>query len=465
MPTFVHRLRNVVTCSLIAGSLVVAAGAAQKLKAETLEEALVAAYTSNPTLLAGRAYLRSIDEGVPQAKSGWRPSLSATMESGTSNIYSSTASGTDRHQSRHPSLASLSLTQSLYKGGQIPAAISQAENTVVAQRASLHDVEQTVLLDAVSVYTTVYQSEAILSLNVHNEQVLGRQLEATKDRFEVGEITRTDVHQAEARLARATADRIQAEGDLAAARAAYRNVIGSFPENLVAPTALEGLPGGVEAAITIAVENNPDVISAEFTERAAQDDIAGIRGELLPSVGFTGTASRSLNASGESTRVDTLSAKLTLSVPLYQSGSVYSRLRQARQTASRYRRLVEQARRDAIETATQAWEDLQTTQARIESFQAQIKAAEVALEGVQREAAVGSRTVLDVLDAEQELLDAKVSIVGAERNEVVARFNLKSALGELTAKNLGLPVELYDSENYLGKVRSQWFGGEAKNED
>jgi len=462
MLAIVLQFRNVVSTSLVAGGLIVASGVVQDLKAETLEEALVAAYTSNPTLLAGRAYLRSIDEGVPQALSGWRPSLSAAAETGVSEIESSTAA--DRHQQRRPHVGSLSLSQSLYNGGRVPAAISRAENTVIAERAGLQTIEQSVLLDAVSVYTSVYRAEAILSLNVHNEQVLNRQLEATRDRFEVGEITRTDVHQAEARLARATADRIQAEGDIVAARAAYRNVIGKFPENLVAPTSLQDLPSGVEAAVSIAVDKNPGVISAEYSERAAQDNISGVRGELLPSVNLTGSASKSLNASGESTRVDTYTAKVTLSVPLYQSGSVYSRLRQARHTASRQRRLVEQARRDAIETATQAWESLQTSRARIESFQAQIRAAEVALEGVQREAAVGSRTVLDVLDAEQELLDAKVSIVSAERDEIVARFNLKSAIGELTAKNLSLPVDVYDSENNLGKVRSQWFGGEVENE-
>ena len=249
MSVIFNRVRYTATYSVIAVGLLVA-GLPQATMAETLEEALVAAYSANPTLLAGRALLRSVDEGVPQARSGWRPSLSATVESGYSSIESSTAS--DRHQQRRPHLGSLSLSQPLYSGGQTVAAISQAENTVVAQRASLHGVEQSVLLNAVSVYTSVHQAEAILSLNIHNEQVLTRQLEATRDRFEVGEITRTDVHQAEARLARATADRIQAEGDIVAARAAYRNVIGKFPENLTAPPAPGGLPSGVEEAIRIA---------------------------------------------------------------------------------------------------------------------------------------------------------------------------------------------------------------------
>lgn len=462
MYSIVCRLRNVISCSLVAGGLVVAVGAAQESRAETLEQALAAAYSSSPTIMAGRAGLRAVDEGVPQAIAGWRPSLSATLESGVSMVESNLSA--KRNQRRNPHLASLALSQSIYNGGKVPAAISKAENTVAAQRANLLSTEQAVLLDAVNVYTTVYRAEAILSLNISNEQVLFRQLEATQDRFEVGEITRTDVHQAEARLAKATAGRIQAEGDLVAARAAYRNVVGKVPEDLAAPTALENLPDGVEAAVRLAIANNPGVVTAEFTERAALDNITAVRGELLPSVSFTGAASKSLNSSGEGTRVDTLSAKITVSLPLYQSGSVYSRLRQARHSAAQSRRLVEQARRDATETVTQAWEDLQTSRAQIDSFQAQIRAAEVALEGVQREAAVGSRTVLDVLDAEQELLDAKVNLVGAERTEIVARFNLKSAVGELTAKKMGLPVDLYNSESNLNEVRSKWFGGEVKDE-
>jgi len=463
MRAILTRFRTVASYGVVVGSAVIAAGLVQQANAETLEQALASAYTTNPTLLAGRAFLRSVDEGVPQALSGWRPSLSAGAETGVSDVESSTA--TSRHQVRHPHLGSLSVSQSLYAGGQTTAAIRQAENTVVAQRAVLRGVEQTVLLNAVNAYSNVYRAEALLSLNVHNEQVLTRQLEATRDRFNVGEITRTDVHQAEARLARATANRIQAEGDLAASRAAYRNVIGKFPEKLDAPTAVTSLPGNVEDAVRFALDQNPDVISAEYSERAAQDGIAGVRGKLLPSIDLTGSASRSLNSLGNSTRIDTLSAKVTLSIPLYQSGSVYSQLRQARQTASQQRRLLEQARRNATDTATQAWEGLQTSRAQIESFRAQITAAEVALEGVQREAAVGSRTVLDVLNAEQELLDAKVSLVSAKRDEVVARFNLKSAIGELTAKNLGLAVNLYDSENYLGTVKSKWFGGQIKTEE
>lgn len=428
---------------------------------QSLEQALAGAYAGNPTLQAKRAELRATDEGVSQALSGQRPSLSAAITSGITNNYVSTRSSNNNQQPT-PHSTSLTVSQSLYSGGQIEAAISSAEYAVLAGRAELVGIEQTVLLGALKAYVNVFRAQAILELRVSNEQVLTRQLEATSDRFEVGEITRTDVHQAEARLARTTADRIQAEGDLVSNRATYRNVIGVAPENLSRPVMELNLPASAEHSVKLAVAQNPDVISAEFDERASRDDIREVRGELLPSLDLTGSASRSLNASSEKTRSDSFSAKLTLSVPLYQSGSVYSRLRAARQTATKRAREIDTARRDATETATRAWETLQTSRARILSLNAQIKASEVALEGVQREATVGSRTVLDVLDAEQELLDAKVSIVSAQRDETIAIFELKSAIGELTASHLSLPVEAYDSTRHYNAVREKWFGSDIE---
>jgi len=426
--------------------------------AQSLEEAMAAAYAGNPALQAKRAELRATDEGVPQALSEWRPSLTAEATSGLTNNYLNTRTS-NKTQQPTPHSTSLTLSQSLYSGGQSEAALASAENAVLAGRAELVGIEQTVLLDAVKAYVNVFRAQAILELRVSNEQVLKRQLEATTDRFQVGEITRTDVHQAEARLARTTADRIQAEGDLISNRATYRNVIGGAPEKLVRPVMELNLPGSADGAVKLAVVQNPAVVSAEFNERSAQDTVKEVRGELLPSLDLAGSASRSLNASSESTRSDSYSAKLTFSMPLYQSGSVYSRLRAARQTAAQRRRQIDATRRDATETATRAWETLQTSRARILSLEAQIKASEVALEGVQREAAVGSRTVLDVLDAEQELLDAKVNIVSAQRDETVAVFELKSAIGELTANYLALSVDSYDSTAHYNDVRQKWFGG------
>lgn len=431
--------------------------------AQTLQDALAAAYAGNPTLLAKRADLRATDEGVPQALSDFRPTIEAEGVSGFSEVESSAA--TDRVQQREPHSASVTVTQPIFSGGGTMAASSAADNTVMSERAKLQSVEQGVLLAAVTAFADVFKAQAVLDLSVNNEQVIRRQLEATRDRFAVGEITRTDVHQAEARMAGATADRIKSEGDLKTARAAYRNVIGETPGTLGRPGMDLTLPVDFDEALKLATDANPAVVSAVYSERAARDDISEIKAELLPSLDLSGSASRSLNASGVSTAVNTYSAKLTLNVPLYQSGSVYSRLRAARQTASRRRRDLDQSHRDAIEEASRAWQDIQTIGARKTSFEAQIKAAEVALEGVRQEAAVGSRTVLDVLDAEQELLDAKVSFAGSERDELIAKFKLKSAIGELTAGQLGLPVEIYDSAKNYNDVRWKWFGGDIGKQD
>ncbi|MHA1599148.1 MAG: TolC family outer membrane protein [Alphaproteobacteria bacterium] len=445
--------------SVVLGVSIVVAGFGLPASAsgQTLQEALAAAYSGNPTLLAKRANLRATDEGVPRALSGYRPTVAASGTSGFSELKSSTA--TDRTQQREPHSASVTLSQSIFAGGGTLAATRGASNTVMSERAALQTVEQSVLLNAATAFAVVFRAQAVLDLTINNEQVLTRQLEATRDRFSVGEITRTDVHQAEARLAGTAADRIKAEGDLKSARATYRNVIGETPGTLSRPDMILTLPTDFDAALKRATDDNPAVVTAIYNERAANNDIDEIKAELLPSVDLSGSASRSLNASGESTSLNTYTAKLTLSVPLYQSGSVYSRLRAARQTASQRRRDLDQTRRDAIEGVTRAWEDIQTVSARKVSFQAQIKAAEVALEGLRQEAAVGSRTVLDVLDAEQELLDARVNFVGAERDELVAKFDLKSAVGELTAGHLALPVEIYDSAKNYNDVRNKWFGG------
>ncbi len=444
------------------GAILVAAGLIAFLPvnaaAETLEEALAAAYRDNPALLAARARLRATDEGVSQAVSGWRPTLSVTGDVGVEAERSNSTTA-DRGQHRERKTVTVNLDQSLYKGGRTVAATRMAENEVRAERVRLNETEQKVLLGAVAAYMDVVRDQAVLELNISNEQVLRRQLQATRDRFEVGEITRTDVYQAEARLAGSTADRIKAEGNLEISRAAYRNVIGRAPGKLSRPGKSGDLPSAKSDAVKAALEGNWNLLAADFTARAARDNVDEIKGELLPRLDLSGSASRSLNAAGEDSRSDSYKALLTLTVPLYQSGSVYSRLREARQKAAELRRRTDQARRDAVEAATRAWERLQTTRARINSFESQIEAAEVALEGVQREASVGSRTVLDVLDAEQELLNARVNFVGAQRDEVVAVFDLMSAMGRLTAEKMNLPVDLYDPRGHYQKVRNKWVGG------
>jgi len=428
--------------------------------AETLEDTLVAAYLTNPELAAQRANLRASDEGVSQAIANWRPTIEVTSSTGTE--YNKSSLRTDSVQNRDPSSVSLDLTQPIFRGGRTLAETSEAENTVLAGRARLTSTEQDILLSAATAYLDVFRDEAVLRLNTNNEEVLRRQLEATQDRFQVGEITRTDVHQAEARLAQATADRIQSEANLEASRAAYRTVTGITPtSSFDLPAAPPGSPPSLDSAVKEAALNNPRVIAAQYDERAAVDGVDAVWGELLPEVELTASAGRELDSAGESTRIDTAEAIISLTVPLYQSGSVYSRVREAKQDAARFRQLVDQERRTVTELATRSWENLQAAEARVTSFKTQIQAATVALDGVEREAAVGSRTVLDVLDAEQELLNARVSYITAQRDASVAMFELLSSVGRMTAHQLQLPVDLYDPDKHYQEVRTKLFGTSA----
>ena len=429
---------------------------APSANAETLSDALAKAYTTNPTLQSARATLRATDEGMAQALSGYRPSVSAVGT--TSSKRQETSADPGNTINTVPRTMSLSVTQSLFAGGQTVADVSSAGNTISAQRARLKNSEQTILLGAATAYSDVLRDLAVLDLNVNNEQVLGRHLEATRDRFDVGEITRTDVHLAEARLAGATANRIQAEGTLEASRATYANVVGEAPTALEKPALTLPLPTTLDEAIKLADDENPAIIAATFAEKAALDSVDSTKGQLLPSIDLTGSAGRSLDTTSRDYWSNALEAKVTLTVPLYESGSVYSQVRQARQQAAALRLDADQARRDAGAEVRQAWQNLQVARARIESIKTQVLAAQTALEGVQREASVGSRTVLDVLDSEQELLDARVNLVSSQRDETVAALTLLSTVGRLTATDLNLAVDLYDTGRHYQDVQNKWFG-------
>lgn len=434
----------------LAAALVALAG---PVSAETLEEALALAYTNNPSLLSSRAELRATDEFVPQALSGWRPRVTLDGQAGLE--WEDTSVSDD--ESLEPRAASLNVTQPLYRGGRTVSGTRQAENQVLAQREILASVEQDVLLRAVTAYMDVLRDEAVLQLNINNEQVLQRQLEAARDRFEVGEITRTDVAQAESRLSLATSNRIAAEGQLTTSRAIYREVVGQMPGTLVQPAPATGLPASEEEAVA-GSQSNPAVLAAEYIERAARDGVDVVFGELLPEINLLGdvTTGEDLSSSGVSTSSASIVARVV--IPLYEGGGTHARVREAKERVSQRRQDIEVQRRAAAQFATTAWRALQTARSQIASFQAQVRAAEIALEGVQQEAAVGSRTVLDILDAEQELLDARVGLVRAQRDEVVASYQVLSAIGRLTAADLGLPVEYYDVERHYREVRDKWWG-------
>lgn len=451
-------IRKITVFSLaMSGSLLLSG----PLMAESLKEALEKAYSSNPTLAAQRANLRQTDEGVAQAISGWRPDISASGEFGTKQQDFSNS--TNSH--RKPRSFGVDLTQSIYAGGSTQADIKTAENDVLAARARLLATEQSILLEAVTAYMDVYRDQAILRLKINNEQVLRRHLEAARDRFEVGEITRTDVHQSEARHAGATAERIKAEGDLAVSRAAYQNVIGQAPGELEKVDPLNDIPEDEQAAIKLSLRDNPSVVAAEYDVASSKSSVDSTRGSLLPSVDFSASADRDFDSSLTDNNTNTFVAKVTLSVPLYQQGTVYSQLREAKQKVAESRLTVDVERRDAVEALTQSWKTLEAARARVQSFKAQILANEIALDGVIKEESVGSRTVLNVLDAEQELLNSQVDLVGAERDEVVGTYAVKEAIGQLSAVNLGLGVDVYNPDQHYKEIRGKWFGTGSPGQD
>lgn len=422
--------------------------------AETLKQALVRAYNANPRLRAARATLRATDEQMAQAFANWRPTVRAIGQAG--RRVSKSSPGTNLYTT--PYSGRLTLDQPLFRGGSSFAQLRRARNNIRAQRARLIDTEQDVLLDAVTAYMNVFRDEAVLRLNINNQRVLRRQLRATRDRFEVGEVTRTDVAQAQARLARATADRIQSEGDLESSRANYKNVIGAVPVNVRRPQMPVRVPKSRGQLIRISRQSNPNVIAALFTEASARSDVANIRGELLPQISISGEASRSFDSSFRNTRSDAASVTAQVVIPLYQAGSVTSRLRAAKQTASQRRMELIQARRESIEAATRAWASLLTARSQVQAFESEVRANQIALEGVRQEARAGSRTVLDVLDAQQELLTSQVSLVRVQRDETVARHQVRAAMGRLTSVTLRLPVKAYDARQYYRDVRYKLWG-------
>lgn len=426
--------------------------------AETLTDALVETYRTNPTLEAQRAALRATDEVVPQALSGWRPTVTLSSSYGKAkvNVDPQTVLNSDRTLS--PFSTALTVQQPLYRGGITTAQTRAAEAQVQAARALLTSTEQQVLLNTVTAYFDVLQNQALLRLQQNNVQVLERQLEAAEDRFRVGEITRTDVAQAEARLSLARANLIEAEGALVNSRAVYEQAVGRLPGNLETPDLPPNLPQAIEEAIEEALNINPQLQQAKFAELQSRHTIRATSGQLLPQVSLVGTAQRDDGTTNRDLTTDTLSVVAQVQVPLYESGQVYSQVRQARQLNNQDRIEIDGVRRDVIQNVTQAWENLQTARSTIQAQRAQIAANRIALDGVIQEAQVGTRTTLDVLNAEQELLESQVSLVQAERNEYVSAYALLSAIGRLTAESLELPTEYYNPEAHYFEVRDKWFG-------
>ncbi|KAF0113625.1 MAG: outer membrane channel protein [Rhodospirillaceae bacterium] len=402
--------------------------------AAPLEEALVSAYLTNPQLEAQRAQVRGANETVNQALAQWRPSVTLDGERGRGRSESGIW-GTNTSQVFTSHTAQITVQQPLYRGGRTVAQEEQAEAKIRSDWQKLVRTEQDVLLAAATAYLNLWRDEAVLVLNTHNEQVLQRQAQATRERFAVGA--------------------------LESSRATYAKVTGQTPESLALPQPLAGLPTTRKDAVALARNDSPAVASAVHTADAATSGIRLVRGGLWPEVSTGATLGRTWASGSVSSHTETAQLALSLNVPLYRQGLVDSRLRAAKHTAGQNVHEVENARRLAVASAVQAWEGLESAKAQIRANAVRIAASTTALEGVERESQVGSRTVLDVLDAEQELLDARVALTRAERDERVSAFKLLAAVGRMTARAMNLPLSPYDPETHYNAVRGQWFGTSA----
>jgi len=423
--------------------------------AETLEEAMAEAYQTNPQIQAQRSVLRQTNEGVSQATSGWRPTVQFTGSTGYSQTHQTPAPA---NQSLQPQSVDLNVTQNLYQGGRTTAQIRAAENSVQAQRAQTLATEAAIMFSVAQAYLDVVRDQNLVALNTNNEQVLRRQLEAVNDQFRVGEITRTDVAQSESRLANATAQRTISEGNLQNTRANYERAVGHLPPRLEMPDLQLPLPVNKEEAIALATSNNKGVIVAMYNARAAEDTVEATRALLLPNLNLIGGLNKAIESNTKGRFTEQASVVARVTIPLYEAGSIYSQTRQAQQVVGQRQGQLDDARRQAIQAAARDWETIQSFSASIRSLQANIRASEIALEGTRQEQQVGSRTILDVLNAEQELFNARTQLTTAQHDLALAQFDLVQQIGRMNVNDLKLPVQAYDMDRHYRSVRNKWLG-------
>ncbi len=432
---------------------------------ETLTDALIKAYQTSPLLDSNRASLRAIDENVAQARAGRRPQVSA---------FAQGQADTDVQEFPFDNTlsAGLQATLLLFDNGQSKAAMESARYGVAAGRASLVNVEQEVLFDAVTAYMDVIQALEFVRIAENDVRVLGEQVDATNNRFEVGEVTRTDVSQTEARLAASRGRLVDARGNLEVARQAYLAAVGTLPGALSPPPDIPQLPATIPEAEQIGVRQNPAIVAARFAERGAVSDFDRARAASGLSVqgsvamqyqGQKVTQRQTLFGEGIERRSYQGSVAATVSlnaeVPLYSGGANSSLIRQAQQILEQRKFEVQDAGRQVIEQVNNAWTQLEIAQALIIANRQQVEAAQIAFEGVSEEARLGARSTLDVLDADQERLQAEAEVVRSERDEYVAAYAVLRAMGLLTVEHLNLGIESYNPDVYFTQVQRAPVGG------
>jgi outer membrane protein len=427
--------------------------------ADTLLGALAQAYQVNPQLNSQRAIVRQTDEGVPQALSGYRPRVSGTASVGEAFTDSKAPTGQGSRGFTQPRTIGVTAQQTLFNGFQTGNRTRAAESQVSAARETLRVIEQTVLLDAATAYMNVLRDTAILEVQRSNVRVLGETLRQTRDRFNVGEVTRTDVAQAQAQLAAGQSQMLAAESNLVTSRATYRRVIGSEPGRLAPGSPVDRLsPRLLPAAIESGMSYNPSVTAAMYGVDVATLQVKVAEGVLYPTVTLTGTAQQQHEPQLSISEIFSASVVAGMTVPLYQGGGEYSTIRQSKETLGQRRLDLATTRDQARATVVQAWGQHEAAKAQIQAAQEQVTASEVALNGVREEARVGQRTTLDVLNAQQALVNARVNLVTAQRDRVVASYTLLGAVGRLSPQSLGLGTQIYDPMVHYQQVRDAWIG-------
>jgi outer membrane protein len=444
--------------------------------------ALARAYAGNPDLNQQRAGVRATDENLPRASSQWRPQASVTGQYGY-NYFDITApsdatavgiqagsplqqgvtsgSGSARiRQGTDPATVSLTVSQNIFNGNRTLNGVRQAESSIFGARENLRATEQNILLAAATAYMNVLRDTAILELRKNNIIVLEEQLRQTRDRFTVGEVTRTDVAQAEASLAIGRSDYFTAEANLKTSVADYRRVIGADPAKLEPARTIESLlPRTLPEAVNLALAEHPVIQSALHAVDAAALQVKLVEGELYPTLNLVGNVQQNYNFTGiPGERFFNGSITAQLNVPIYEGGEIYARARQAKESLGQARLQADLQRTLVRAQLVSVWGQLDSARAVIQSSRAAVKAAEIALDGVRQEAEVGQRTTFDILFQQQVLLNARVGLVTAQRDRVVASYAVMAALGRLSAQNLNLAVEHYDPTIHFDQVKNKWIG-------
>ncbi len=438
-------------------SLIVATDGTQPVNAETLREALAATYQTNPRLDAERARLRATDESVPQAKSGYRPSASVNADTGYQRTESKP--GVQSDSSGQTWGYSVSVEQNVFRGFRTVNSVREAEAGVKAGRENLRNVEQIVLLEAVTAYADVLRDQALVRLREANVAVLTKELQAAESRRAVREVTRTDVAQAQARRAKAVSALDLARANLRTSRAIYERVIGRPANNLSEPSPPSKLvPDSIEDAIKVAEKEHPNVASALHREKAARHTVDKVWGELLPEVRLEASYGQRFDPSRTVHEQDSAAITGRLRMPLYEGGETQARVRAAKHTHVSRLQEIEQARGETQEGVVKAWSRMTAARAQLQSDKVQVELARVALEGVREEEKVGQRTLFDVLNSEQELLDAEVQQVVTRRDLIVATFTLLGNIGRLNALELKLTDAVYDAAAHYEEVSRKWWG-------